>query len=1160
MKSRLYYAKIGKDIFAPAIAFFNTCRFAPLFFILLFSFAPKVIFSQGFCGFDNCLHQSGVTQAYISNMQTLIQEEMSLMNLPASQSSSVNIPVIFHIIHNNGEPVGIGNNIDASVITTAINTLNSDFGNTGIQFCPAQRTPEGEILTEPGIKRVDGSPSGYTGSMSLSGPDESLIKGLSYFTNHRYINIWVVGSIVGGNGTTSGFAYLPNTAPNNLDGIVISNSSLGSSNHVLAHEMGHFLGLLHTFHGDDYDGNETPDGCPNNNPNFTTGDGITETQPHIRSDNSSCPFCASGPNSCDTGSLLEDIVNNYMDYSCQSCMNTFVGEQIDNMHGAINMFRAGLKTSIGCSSGCTQPFNIVLEQNPLNPVSTDAFVNFGATLPWPNSNTEWYVDGILQSGNFDTYTHTFTTEGKHTVCFRATVGNCINEKCIEIIVIPSLLSVCTDLNLPQCEMVYNGDISQNNPTNITNSFGNIITYGPSFIFNPLQVSDFSLICGWYNFTNIPVLAKLINTNNFVLSNADNNERGPLVLSSSYPINFIHNKKYKVSFDLAVTNDQVVPASSFGGYYFGLVNFGDYTNSLNNVPFQHNSVNKIKTYAGNEIDVKNKHFTNLNDSDFNSYSFEFIYQQGMPRYICFSEINAAGYEYSDDGISCFIDNISITECCIPEPQIEVIPIDGCRYQFNFGNSGDPASLYWQIESGPSGTAASTEFTFALPGTYQVCLYATCDDGQVNKEECITVTVGPECTPNCGGIYAPIINLMKWCDEDTYQGNVSIPIDPGFKPCNKDYLYFTPNDNIAFYDYYFDESGATPYLDLSITFNSMPYNNYSLVLCGEDGTSRCFQFGALQNDPIECDQCTEIEEIQVADCIDPDDTDNIFVYGGTINVTPEAGYEPCGSVSTSGGYNQGNPVLEANGSYSIPYTITTNQYGNFNSQLTLCFTDGGVGKQCFKVNISIVDHCILDPSVCLYDSEHTLYCTEVGADEAVFIFDHRFIDYNIFAQGYGLCDEGGISISAGSYEEIEVYSTEAYQHTTLKLTIPCEVIDAEGNIELTLNLCDDANNEFCLLVLLNLDCPGCPENLTENKSSANSYKLYPNPTTSMLMVQAPYSKFNQHISFYDGLGKLVHQQPIQSGQSTIDLSFLHAGIYTTKIENGGDVFIQKVILIK
>lgn len=155
MKSQLYNAKIGKDKFAPAIAFFNIWRFAPLFFILLFSFSPKTIFSQGFCGFDN---QSN-PQNYYNSYQALIQQELETQNLPAG---AVTIPIIFHIIHN-GEPVGTGNNISQSIVNNAFNILNSDFGGTGIQFCLAQRTPEGENLTEPGIKRVDGTSAGYGG-------------------------------------------------------------------------------------------------------------------------------------------------------------------------------------------------------------------------------------------------------------------------------------------------------------------------------------------------------------------------------------------------------------------------------------------------------------------------------------------------------------------------------------------------------------------------------------------------------------------------------------------------------------------------------------------------------------------------------------------------------------------------------------------------------------------------------------------------------------------------------------------------------------------------------------------------------------------------------------------------------------------------------------
>lgn len=913
---------------------------------------------------------------------------------------------------------------------------------------------------------------------------------------------------------------------------------LGGNYHTLTHEMGHFFSLLHSFHGDDYNNDGVIDlnidGCPNNNPYFQTGDGVSDTQPHIRSANNTCP---SGSNPCSSLELLENVTNNHMDYSGESCRTTFTGKQIERMNCALNMSRLGLKNSLGCSAGCNAPFSIILEQEPLNPVLIGQEIVFAVTLP-PNgtyTDEEWFVNGELQPIQNPPVSlsmlYTFNSAKIYNICYRVNNGSCIMEKCIEVNVVTS--SACQTSDPGQCELLLNGDFSQyDNQYEDCCMTGTNEPFG-SFEYYPAVGFQSEKVCNWMRYKGTPAFistshhANNTNSNIFNLQNGSDYQIHDIVCTQN-ELNLINGTFYTLSFDYGASQNS--PGFSI-----------ELSNSLT-------STQSHTLFSSGNI---------IGSTSFSlPYHGEitFQYNTSYGKYLFLVASPGSGQS------SVNIANVSIRHCCIPKPQIEaIVANDGCSYQFNFTNTGDAAALYWQIESGPSGTAASTEFTFALPGTYQVCLYATCDDGQVNKEKCITVTVDSGCTPNCGGIYAPIINLMKWCDEDTYQGNVSIPIDPGFKPCNNEYLYFTPNDNIAFYDFYFDQSGSSPYLDLSITFNSMPYNNYSLVLCGEDGTSLCFQFGALQIDPIECDNCSEIEEIQVADCIDPDDTDNIFVYGGTINVTPEAGYEPCGSISTSGGYNQGSPVLEANGSYSIPYTITTNQYGNFNSQVTLCFTDISGKTQCIKVNISIVDHCILDPNTCLYDTEFTLECEEMADGEAVFIFDHRFIDYNIFAQGYGLCD-GGISLSDGTYEEIQVYNTDEYLHTTLKLTVPCEVIDANGNIELTLNLCDDSNNEFCLLVLLNLDCPGCQSNLTENRSSANSYKLYPNPTTSMLIVQAPYSKFNQHISFYDGLGKLVHQQSLPNGHSTLDLSFIQAGIYTTKIENGGDVFIQKVILIK
>lgn len=271
--------------------------------------SQRAFVENGFrCG---TIHPDAIAMRKINNAtrKRARQRRLSTANIAEAV-----VPVYFHVITSK---IGEGD-VPDTVINSQVTILNAAYGSTGAGFGVRFDLVEVDRTTNNEWYAM------RPGSIAEKEAKTALRKGGADALNLYSANTG--GGMLGW--STFPASYVSNPKD---DGVVIFFSSLPGGSAVpynlgdtATHEVGHWLGLYHTFQG----------GCNNNK-----GDRAADT-PAERSPSYGCPV---GRDTC-KGKRFPgaDPINNFMDYSDDICLDSFTSIQRERMSDSWIVYRARL--------------------------------------------------------------------------------------------------------------------------------------------------------------------------------------------------------------------------------------------------------------------------------------------------------------------------------------------------------------------------------------------------------------------------------------------------------------------------------------------------------------------------------------------------------------------------------------------------------------------------------------------------------------------------------------------------------------------------------------------------------------------------------------------------------------------------------------------------
>jgi len=317
----------------------------------------------------------------------------------------ITIPVVVHVVYNT-----TSENISTAQINSQIDVLNKDFRRTNtdatslwpqaadseIQFCLATVDPSGNPTS--GITRTSTTSTSFSSGNNMKFNSTG---GKDAWPAGSYLNIWVCDL----SGGLLGYAQFPGGSAS-TDGVVIDYQYFGTVGTATApfnlgrtgtHEVGHWLNLRHIW-------GDGPCGV----------DDFVADTPESDAPNYGCT-----PSHVSCGTV--DMVQNYMDYSDDACMNLYTAGQKARMRALFNA--GGARVSLLSSAGCGSAPAPTCSDGVQN--GTETGVDCGGTCPpCPTGCTQ---NALTLSITFDNYPEetswTLRTTAGATVASGGTYGS-----------------------------------------------------------------------------------------------------------------------------------------------------------------------------------------------------------------------------------------------------------------------------------------------------------------------------------------------------------------------------------------------------------------------------------------------------------------------------------------------------------------------------------------------------------------------------------------------------------------------------------------------------------------------------------------------------------------------------------------------------------------